>query len=254
SARAGVMREAAGGGAERPDTAEGSGSSRPRAPLHVNPIITTYGTRPCTRGPVSLTNPAPMNRFVPLHASGLLALLIVLGTPTASAQDVDCLNIPDLAIAEPPEYAQCRPPMVYEETESLGGLPAFGTNLRVATGAPRDLISFEYDNPAAPVVVGTHAESFFAGDFAGDDFSKLYAINFPAAGVPSLYTINPVTGAATLVAATNLAAGDNAAGMAWDYTTNTMYVTVLGVAGNTLNTLNLATGALTVVGPLTGVV
>jgi hypothetical protein len=176
-----------------------------------------------------------------------LALAAALAGPAVHAQAVDCDNIPgDLAIAEPAEYAQCQPPLVVVQPgESFGALPAWGINLRAGGGPGRGFISFDYSNGFGATLVVANAGAWYAGDFAGNSFSEVYAVETPAAGSPNLSTINTATGAVTTVGPTGLAALANVAGLAWDYTTSTMYA----ISAANLYTVDLATGLFTLVGP-----
>lgn len=192
-----------------------------------------------------------------------LSLLIALSVASAGpvlAQSVDCANIPDMAIAEPPQYANCRAPgEPVKYTEAFTAAPAFGMEVRGGSATtPRGFFSFNASSPATTTLVAADTDNYFAGDYAGDDFTQIYAILSPAAGapssVPSLFRINTATGAETLVGSTGLAAGNSPLGMAWDYTNSTMYVTAgAGTpAVTSLYTLNLTTGAMTLVAPITG--
>jgi hypothetical protein len=175
-----------------------------------------------------------------------LALAAALAAPAVHAQAVDCANIPgDIATAEPPEYAQCHPPLVVVQPgESSGALPAWGINLRAGGGPGRGFISFDYSSGTTATLVTANAGAWYAGDFAGNNFAEVYAVETPTAGVPNLSKINTTTGAVTLVGPTGLAALANVAGMAWDYTTSTMYA----VSAANLYTVNLTTGLFTLVG------
>lgn len=86
----------------------------------------------------------------------------------------------------------------------------------------------------------------FADDLAGD--GNLYALNNSSLSLVKVYndgtaqTVGPLTG---------IRSGDTATGLSWNRANNTMYVTSTnGLAGN-LYTVNLATGALTLVGTTT---
>jgi hypothetical protein len=195
-----------------------------------------------------------MLRLTALATPLIIAWIAI--APAASAQTVDCNNLPELATAEPIEYAHCQPPVVVETHGQAGTLPAFGFNLRASSPIGRGSISFDYLDGLSATLVGTDAESYFAGDFAGNSFASIYAIDFPAAGAgaPVLYTIDVATGARTVVGPTGLVEGDNVSGMAWDYVTSTMFATVIPAVGGGTNlfTVDLATGAMTLVAPIVG--
>ena len=190
-----------------------------------------------------------MLRLTALGASFVLAG--VLAGPAANAQAVDCDNLPDLHIAEPAEFAQCAPPVVVAERGQSGGLPALGFQLRAGGGPGRGYIAFDYEDGLSATLIAAEAESYFAGDFAGNDFTQIYAVDFPA-GEPQLWSINSTTGVRTLIGGTGLAAATNVSGMAWDYTTGTMFATVLGTGVTSIYSVDLATGAMTLVVPVTG--
>jgi len=177
-----------------------------------------------------------------------LAALMLLAAPAASAQDIDCAALPPTQTAEPPERARCHPPLVVAPASTSAERPAFGINLRSGGSPARGFISFDYANAATATLVAASTASYYAGDFAGDDFSKAYAISDANAFV----SINTTTGVATPIGtATAPPGGQSYSGMAWDYTTGTMYVLSGTTGAATLHTINLATGATTVVAPVT---
>jgi hypothetical protein len=86
-----------------------------------------------------------------------------------------------------------------------------------------------------------------ACDFANNDFSKLYCMDF---SVPAVFsTVDASTCAQTVLGT----AGNfqNFSGMAWDATTGTMYGSTTDVFTSNLYTINLANGATTLVGNMT---
>jgi len=166
--------------------------------------------------------------------------------PGAGAQAVDCNNIPDMAVAEPAEYAQCAPPLVVATPGQFGALPAFGVNLRASAPTGRGFITFDYADGGSAAIVGADDAAFFAGDFEGNDFATLYAVE--SLDIPTLYAIDVGTGTKTSIGSTGIAAASNVGGMAWDYETSTMFAT----SGANLYTVNTTTGAMTLVAPITG--
>jgi hypothetical protein len=86
-----------------------------------------------------------------------------------------------------------------------------------------------------------------ACDFANNDFSKLYCFDFSIPGVFS--SVDTTTCAQTILGVgSNF---QNFSGMAWDFTTGTMYGSTTDVNTSNLYTINLANGATTLVGNMT---
>ncbi len=187
-----------------------------------------------------------MLRLTTLGATAVLAG--VLAGPV-SAQEVDCANLPEMATAEPAEFAHCAPPVVVVNHGNSGGLPAWAVNLRASAPTGRGFITFQYDNAPAAALIGADEAAFYAGDFAGNDFTQMYAVDSGTApGDPTLYSIDATAGVKTAIGPTGLASGSNVGAMAWDYTTETMFA----LSGLNLYTVNLSTGAMTLVGAITG--
>jgi hypothetical protein len=191
-----------------------------------------------------------MLRLTALAAPLVLAWIAV--APVANAQTVDCGNLPELATAEPIEYAHCQPPVVVATHGQAGTLPALGLNLRASAPTGRGILSFDYLDGLSATLVAADLESYFAGDFAGDNFASIYAVDFPAAGPPTLFTIDATTGVRTPVGSTGLPDATNVSGMAWDYVTSTMFATAIEGAVTNLYTIDLATGAMTLVAAISG--
>ena len=83
------------------------------------------------------------------------------------------------------------------------------------------------------------------GDFDGS--GTFYATLSPS----TLITVDPATGAETVVAAiTGVTAGQTITAMAWDASTGTMFLGTTDITTSQLYTLNLATGAATLVGTI----
>lgn len=201
--------------------------------------------------------------FLPLVA-------LALSAGPAFAQSVDCSQMSTIATADTGAYASCRPAGLVSDkpvdpdfaTRLFGApTPGFGINLRAGSPTPRGFISFTAETPATVTPILATTDNFYAGDYAGDDFTKVYAtLSLPAPSPttptpsPELYSINTATGARTLIATTSLPAGTNPLDMAWDYTTSTMYLTA-GAGAPTVTSLyklNLTTGVATLVAPVTG--
>jgi len=98
---------------------------------------------------------------------------------------------------------------------------------------------------------------YLGGSFANNDFSKEYAIGYSSAdGSGSLVAVDTATGAVTVInpSLTNNE-GSVLITIRWDATTNTMYADGAGSDGSTgyLYTIDLTSGALTLVGESDGV-
>jgi hypothetical protein len=131
------------------------------------------------------------------------------------------------------------------------GVPAFAAEV-----VNSSLVSMDATDPgAASTVASLNGLNFLSGDFAGEDFSTLYAIDFRSF---CLYKIDTATGALTLVYITvppDGAGADAWNGMSWDPSTNTMFaVTSSGRTPTSyLSKIDLATAETTLVGTITGV-
>ncbi len=131
------------------------------------------------------------------------------------------------------------------------GVPAFAADPLDAT-----VVSFDAASPSTLTsTLGVDGLQFLSGDFIGEDFSTLYAIDFRSF---NLYKVDTTTGTPTLVYLTVPPDGVSAEGwngMAWDESTHTMYAVTIGgrTAVSTLVKLDTNTAATTLIGPITGV-
>ena len=131
------------------------------------------------------------------------------------------------------------------------GVPAFAAEL-----INSDLVSMDASAPGSVNEVSSlNGLTFLAGDFKGEDFTTLYAIDFLSF---DLYKVDTTTGAVTLVYLAVPPPGVSAEawnGMGWDQTTNTMYAVTSGGRTPTsyLTTIDPDTAETTLVGPITGV-
>ncbi|MCO5204717.1 MAG: hypothetical protein M9928_06785 [Anaerolineae bacterium] len=104
----------------------------------------------------------------------------------------------------------------------------------------------EVDDPSGVYVVGSTPGSFFGGDLVYDgDFDTLYAVD---AGSNFLYAVDTQTGVATAVGAMTPVTGQTWTGMSADAATQTMYAASSDCVTSTLYTVDLATGAVTLIG------
>lgn len=103
--------------------------------------------------------------------------------------------------------------------------------------------------PHTLTTIGPLANTLFADDLAGD--GNLYALDSGPKNLVKIYN----NGTLGLVGPlTNLLAGDTATGLSWNRANNKMYATSSNAAltAGTLYTVDLTSGALTVIGTMTG--
>ena len=91
--------------------------------------------------------------------------------------------------------------------------------------------------------------SFFAGDFVGGDFDTMYVVNYDTNG---LYAVNTTTGAYTQIGTTTPPSGTTFSGLT-GAPDGTMYGLTTSCSTSYLVTVDVTTGATTVIGSLTGV-
>ena len=91
--------------------------------------------------------------------------------------------------------------------------------------------------------------SFFAGDFVGGDFSTMYVVNYDNNG---LYAVNTATGAYTQIGTTTPPSGTTFSGLT-GAPDGTMYGLATSCSTSYLVTVDVTTGATTVIGSLSGV-
>ncbi|MEL7592041.1 MAG: S8 family serine peptidase [Anaerolineaceae bacterium] len=99
------------------------------------------------------------------------------------------------------------------------------------------------------IIGGVGSNDFFAGDFVAGDFSTLYAVEYNTNG---LYAINTATAAATLVGPTTPPAGLTFSGVSGT-PDGTLYGLVTDCAASSLVTVDITSGATTLLGALPGV-
>lgn len=143
-----------------------------------------------------------------------------------------------------PEEAEPAAPAVSLPLPLNPGAVAYGCNLGSTT-----LQQFpDIDVPGTWNTVGNYGSyDFFAGDFLGGDFSKLYALEYTT---NALYTIDTATGAVTLIGPSTPLSGEVWTGMT-GAVDGTLYASSTNISRSTLYTINPSTGAATVVGQIT---
>ncbi len=129
----------------------------------------------------------------------------------------------------------------------LAGAPAFAIDIYPGI----NLVNIpDTDIPGVWNVIGSMGSNdFFAGDFVGGDFTTLYAVEYNTNG---LYAINTATAAQTLIGPTTPPAGQTFSGLTGT-PDGTMYGMVTDCGSSNLVTVDIATGATTLLGALPGV-
>jgi subtilisin family serine protease len=128
----------------------------------------------------------------------------------------------------------------------LTGAPAFA----VADLLDTNLVSIpNADVPGIWNIIAGVPDTLYAGDFAGSDFSQLFAIDN---NTRRLLSINTTSGAVTDIGPCNPLSGQTWTGMSWDSSTETMFASATDGTTATLFILDLDTGAATRVGTITG--
>src|SRR4030042_3540181 len=111
-----------------------------------------------------------------------------------------------------------------------------------------NLVSFTADKPSYWTLVAPEpGNQYFAGDFIDGDFSTLYVIDH---GTTSLYAVDSMTGATTLIGPSTPYGGESWTGMTGS-TDGTMYASSTNISRSTLYTVDLDNGATTGVGQIT---
>ena len=190
-----------------------------------------------------------------------LCLMALLGAGSISAETLDCAALANSALAEPEGYAaQCGAPAPSPSVAVSNLAPTdtgFALDIRgQSPRLPNSLYSFTLNAFNTQTLRGVSSQaSIFAMDF-NEAGTTLYAITGSTAmtNPSTLGTLNSTTGAFTAIAPlTGLTAGDSASGLAIHPRTGLAYFSAVGGSPSTarLYTLNLATGALTLVGQIT---
>jgi len=130
------------------------------------------------------------------------------------------------------------------EALALQGAPAFAVDIYPG----ENLVHFYSDNPGSwTVVAPLPGNAYFAGDFIGGDFSKLYVIDYY---LQQLHAVDTTTGAVTVIGPAIPYGGEAWTGMA-GAPDGTMYASSTNLSRSTLYTVDLSTGATTVIGQIT---
>ncbi len=176
-----------------------------------------------------------------------ILLLFVWCTP-ALAQ-IDCQNLEKSALPEPPEvYQACagilgsdEAPQQLDPTDTW-----FAMDVRAFDG----LLSNTINSGPPHNFIGAVGSSMFACDFAEPStFTELFCIDN---SLEQLFSVSTATAVPTLVGSVLPSPGQTWTGMAADPTSSNVYVSSSGGGTSQLHTINLATGAVTLIGPITG--
>jgi len=129
-----------------------------------------------------------------------------------------------------------------------GGVPVYATSVNV-NGA--DYVTFDALDPGTFTTILPDSVTLFGITFVDNDFSKEYGVDYFQG---DLYTISTLDGSTTLIGNTGLVSCCmvTASGMRWDATTGTTYLVIsdYNARTSTLYTIDLATAATTLVGPI----
>ena len=187
---------------------------------------------------------------------------IVLGLAfagTASSQTLDCAALQNSPFAEPEGYASACGIVAPVPSPGIGDTAraptsnAFTLDVRgQAPRLPNTLYGFTLNNFPVQTTVGViTATNVFGMDFDPTG-TTLYGVT-GSAGVPALTlgTINTTTGTFTTIAAvTGVAAGQSTTGVSIHPITGAAYLSTSDGVTSQLHTLNLATGAATLIGQM----
>ena len=128
---------------------------------------------------------------------------------------------------------------------AITGTPAYA--LQVYPGTP-GLRLFGAGSPGSWTTLGDlPASQYFAGDFSGNDFTKLYVIDY---GLRELHSINTMTGAVQVIGPAIPFGSESWTGMTGG-PDGTMYASSTSISRSTLYTIDLSHGTATVVGQIT---
>jgi hypothetical protein len=188
-----------------------------------------------------------------------IAAAAAMFTVAANAQTLDCAALSNSSQAEPAGYAaQCGTLVAANPSVSSNRAPTdTGVTIDIRGNAPRlanTLYSFTLNAFQTQTSLGATNPSVFGTDFSANG-QTLYGVvgTGAATNALSLGTINRTTGAFTAIGAlTGLAAGENVTALAIHPRTNAAWIVGNGgtPAFSNLYTLNLTTGAVTLVGPM----
>ena len=134
---------------------------------------------------------------------------------------------------------------LYPQAAGLTGVDAYALDIYPG----ENLVTFNTDTPDTWTVIGSTAgRTFYACDFRGNDYSKLYSLERYE---NNLYTIDRITAAATLIGPSVPVEGEKWTGLT-SSVDGVLYASSANVPdGSTLYTINPMTGAATIIGQIT---
>ena len=189
-----------------------------------------------------------------------LALAACFVSSASFAQSLDCAALANSAGSEPAGYsAQCGSPVPAPAVATGIAAPtSIGTTLDIrgqAPRAPNSLYSFVLNAFQTQTLLGVSPQgSIFAMDYNAAGTTLFAVTGSAAAPNPSTLGTLSATGVFTVIAPiTGLTAGDSASGLAIHPRTNVAYFSAAGGTpiSSRLYTLNLTTGAATLIGAIT---
>ena len=125
------------------------------------------------------------------------------------------------------------------------GTPSFGCSSTSPSSC--EYVTFDADAPQTLSTVANQNEPTFFGSFVSNGFGKEYVIGYPSG---DLEIIDTVTGARTDIGPTGF--GEATRDIAWDETTGTLFGTAIDGSGTDLFTVDLDTGNMTLIAPISG--
>jgi hypothetical protein len=230
--------------------------------LNVNSLIKMFEDTISSTSLLAHLEIHPPNTKQVLPMKKLLASLCAFAATTSlNAQALNCAALENSMLNEPAGYAaQCRPGLVAAPAtaNSTNAPTDTGFTIDIRGQAPRlanTLYSFTLNAFATQTTVGVTNPQVFGMDFDAAN-TTLFGVT-GAAATPNpgaLGTINRTTGAFTLIAPlTGLTAGDSSSGLSINPRTGTAFLSAAGgtPVSSRLYSLNLTTGAATLIGPIT---
>jgi len=151
------------------------------------------------------------------------------------------------------------PDSVRRSRKTKSGAPADAASIPVyateVTASGANYVSFDAADPSTSNVILANSPTLFGITFVDGDFSKQYGVDYFAG---DLYAISTLDGSSSVIGNTGLVSCCMVipGGMRWDATSGTTYLVIDNFTTQTsaLYTIDLATAATTLVGPLTGVI
>lgn len=199
-------------------------------------------------GLLARTTDSARSLFPSFRAAGFgvfIVLLLLMKTDISISQTdhpASALTAPESVVRSVPQQDGPAP----NETQSIFSR-WYGSIFAVSN----NIICKSFLNTSAQSYVGgLYGNSFFGGALINGTY---YGLRYIGPGTANIVSIDTNTGAQFNVSnISGLSSGNTVSGMAFDRTTGITYVSSTSGASGTLYTLNLQSGVLTVVGPMTG--